>query len=118
MLSCTNAIKLAPPLRHFVNSNYFEIKKLNPSLDFMIRHCDEKEPISLHTEMNNGQELMVDLSNATAETVGKVLEAIVEKGFDINAQINTEPGWPSKAYERPYERSNFDATIEKMIVES
>ena len=53
---------------------------------------------------------MVDLSNASEETVGKALETIVEKGFDINAELDL--------YARPYERVSVDPSIEKMIVDA
>lgn len=95
-----------------MNANYNEIKSLNPSFDFMVRHCNDNDPVALHAEMNNGQELMVDLSNASEEVVGKALETIVERGFDINAKLG------DGLYERPYEADKPDASIAKMIVDA
>ena len=93
-----------------MNANYNEIKSLNPSFDFMVRHCNDEDPVSLHAELNDGREVKVDLSNASEETVGKALETIVEKGFDINAELDL--------YTCPYERVSVDPSIEKMIVDA
>jgi len=49
----------------------------------------------------NGVDTVVDLPHLSEESVEKALESLVERGFQVNADLNRENPGMGK-YERPY----------------
>lgn len=89
-------------LRAFLNNNYADLKTLNPTFDFMVRQCGEKDTPQLVATMMNGSDEFVDLPNKSEDAVENAIQSLVEKGFDANAEFNREHPDFDQKYERPW----------------
>ena len=75
---------------------------MNPTFDFMVRQCGEKDTPQLVATMMNGTDEFVDLPNKSEDAVENAIRGLVEKGFVANAEFNREnPAFEPK-YERPF----------------
>jgi len=72
--------------RRFVATNYLDIKKMNPTLPFVVRECHGAQP-NVMARYDFGIEKRVWLNGLTEAEVDGAVEELVTQAGDVNAAM-------------------------------
>jgi len=72
--------------RDYVAKNYFNLKKANPDFPFIVRECEEADPIII-ARYRYGIEKKAHTANLSDKEVERVVQTLVNQSEEVNKHL-------------------------------